>query len=95
MIDPKVLDDLARRLADAMPAGLRDLQQDVEKNIRAALSSAFTKLDLVTREEFEVQSAVLARTRAKIDALEKQVAALEAALLSKRAGNPPAPPQAH
>ena len=94
MIDPKILDDLAQRLTDALPAGLRDLQQDVEKNIRAALSSAFTKLNLVTREEFEVQAAVLARTRAKIDALEKQVAALEAELLPRRAGGSPAPPEA-
>lgn len=84
MIDPKVLDDLARRLAGAMPAGVRDLQQDVEKNIRAAVSGAFAKLNLVTREEFEVQTAVLARTRATIDALEKQVAALEAQLSVKR-----------
>lgn len=95
MTDPKILDDLAQRLADALPGGLRDLQQDAEKNIRAALSGAFAKLDLVTREEFEVQAMVLARTRAKIDALEKQVAALEAELLPKRASGPSTPPETH
>lgn len=77
MIDPKILDDLAKKLADAVPSGIRDLQHDVEKNFRAMLQSAFTRLDLVTREEFEVQTAVLGRTREKVDTLEKQVAELE------------------
>ena len=82
-MDPKVLDDLARKLADAMPSGLRDLQQDMQRNIRAALDQTFSRMHLVTREEFEVQSAVLARTRAKVEQLEKQVAELEAQLLNK------------
>ncbi len=82
-MDPKLLDDLARKLADAMPGGLRDLQHDAQKNLRAALDGAFTKLNLVTREEFDVQAAVLARTRAKLEQLEKQVAELEAQLLTK------------
>ena len=77
MIEPKMLDELARKLADAVPGGVRDLQEDLEKNFHATLQSAFNKLDLVTREEFEVQSAVLARTRSKVDALEQQVAELE------------------
>ena len=80
MIDPKILDDLAKRLADALPSGIRDLQRDMEKNFRAALQAGFNKLDLVTREEFEVQTAVLTRTRAKVDALEKQVADMESLL---------------
>ena len=80
MIDPKMLDDLAKRLADALPSGIRDLQRDVEKNFRAALQAGFSKLDLVTREEFEVQAAVLNRTRTKVDALEKQVADMESLL---------------
>jgi hypothetical protein len=82
-MDPKVLDDLARKLADAMPQGLRDLQQDMQRNVRAALDQAFSRMHLVTREEFEVQSAVLARTRAKLEQLEAQVAELEAQLLNK------------
>ncbi len=77
MLEPKMLDDLARKLADSIPTGVRELQQDLEKNLHATLQSAFGKLDLVTREEFEVQSTLLARTRAKLDALEAQIAALE------------------
>lgn len=80
MIDPKILDDLAKRLSDAMPSGIRELQRDLEKNFRTALQAGFSKLDLVTREEFEVQTAVLNRTRAKVDALEKQVADMESLL---------------
>lgn len=78
MIEPKILDDLARKLASAVPTGLQDFQKDVEKNFRAVLNSAFTKLDLVTREEFDIQQAVLARTRMKLEILETQVAELEA-----------------
>ncbi len=76
-MDPKVLDDLARRLSEAVPAGLRELQLDLEKNFRATLQSALARLNLVTREEFDVQIAVLARTRAKLEELEAQVARLE------------------
>ncbi len=77
VIDPKMFDDLTRKLADAVPPGLKGLQSDLERNFHAILQSTFNKLELVTREEFEVQSTLLARTRAKLDALEKQVAALE------------------
>ncbi|KPJ91514.1 MAG: hypothetical protein AMJ53_11525 [Gammaproteobacteria bacterium SG8_11] len=77
MLDPKHLDDLTHRLSSLIPKGVKNVQSDVEKNIRSVLQSAFAKMDLVTREEFDVQSAVLARTRAKLDALEKQVAELE------------------
>ena len=82
-MDPKTLDDLARKVADAMPAGLRVMQEDLERNLRAALQSALGKLDLVTREEFDVQAAVLARTREKLEALEGRVAVLEKALLDR------------
>lgn len=78
-MDTAKLDELARKLIDALPGGVRDLRADVEKNFRSALQSGFAKMDLVTREEFDVQTAVLARTRAKVESLEKQVAALEAA----------------
>ncbi len=73
MIDPKLFDDLAKRVAGNVPAGLQFLQEDMQKNIRSALESALTHLDLVTREEFEVQQAVLARTREKLERLEAQV----------------------
>lgn len=80
MINSKTFDELTQRIIDAIPAGARNLQQDVEKNLRAGINTAFNKLNLVTREEFEVQSAVLARTRLKLETLEAQVAALEAQL---------------
>src|SRR5690606_39192095 len=62
MIEPKLLDELARKLAGAVPPSLQDFQKDLEKNFRAVLTSTFAKLDLVTREEFDIQRAVLERT---------------------------------
>jgi BMFP domain-containing protein YqiC len=77
------LDDMVNRLFDSLPAGLRDLKQDTARNLRAALHNTLSKMDLVTREEFDIQQGVLARTRAKLEALEKQVAELEKALPGK------------
>ena len=77
MLDPKQLDDLAHRLSQALPKGLQTLKDDVDRNLRATLEAGLGRLDLVTREEFDVQSAVLARTREKIARLEAQVAELE------------------
>jgi len=79
MFDPKSIDDMASRLADALPSGLSNVKEDMEKNFHAILQGALGKLDLVTREEFEVQKAVLAKTRSKLEALEKRVDAIEAA----------------
>ncbi len=76
-MDPKIFDDLARKLVDSVPAGVRDLQQDLEKNFHATLQASFSRLNLVTREEFDAQAALLASTRAKLDQLERQVAELE------------------
>ncbi|MCF6254917.1 MAG: accessory factor UbiK family protein [Gammaproteobacteria bacterium] len=76
-LDPKKLDELARGVLDKLPAGFQTLQQDMEKNLRAALQAALTKMELVTRDEFEVQSAVLQRSREKLEALEARVAELE------------------
>jgi len=78
MLDPKHIDDLTRRLAGSLPKGLQALQDDIQRNLRAALEAGLTRLDLVTREEFDVQAAVLARTREKLARLEAQVAELEA-----------------
>ena len=80
MLDPKIIDDLSKRLADMVPSGVRQLQADLEKNFHVLLQAAFAKMDLVTRQEFDVQQGVLARTRARLEALEKQVAELEARL---------------
>lgn len=77
MFNPTMLDDIAKKLANLVPEGARELQRDVEKNFRSVLQNAFSKLDLVTREEFDVQQKVLQRTRTKLEELEKQVAALE------------------
>lgn len=80
MINSNFFDELAKNLTGLIPESLRVVQRDMEKNFRAVLQSSFTKLDLVTREEFEVQMKVLARTREKLEELEKQVTLLEARL---------------
>ena len=72
------IEGLARKLADAVPEGLKTVREDLEKNFRSVLQGGLSKLDLVTREEFEVQEAVLARTRQKLEDLETKVADLEA-----------------
>ena len=74
----ETIDQLARRLFDSMPQSVKSVREDVEKNFRSVLSSGLSRMDLVTREEFDVQQAVLARTRAKLEALEARLAALEA-----------------
>lgn len=79
MLDPKLFDDLSRRVAGNLPPGLQSLQDDLQRNLRSSMESALTKLNLVSREDFEVQQAVLLRTRGKLRALEARVAALEAA----------------
>ncbi|WP_394754377.1 accessory factor UbiK family protein [Crenothrix sp.] len=83
MFDAKSIDDIANRLINSIPPGLTNLKEDMDKNFHAILQSALGRLDLVTREEFEVQKAVLAKTRAKLDALEKRVLAIEAQVLDK------------
>ena len=77
MIDAKLFDEISQRIAGNLPAGVQLLQDDLKKNIRAAIEASLSHLDLVTREEFDVQTRVLARTRAKLDALEKQIEQLE------------------
>ena len=67
------IENLAEKLAAAVPEGLRSMREDLEHNFRAVLRSSLSKLDLVTREEFEVQEAMLARTREKLEALEAKL----------------------
>jgi BMFP domain-containing protein YqiC len=76
-LDPKILDDLARRLTDVLPPGVRAVRDDLERNFRAILQSTLARLDLVTRDEFDVQVALLTRTRERLDTLETQLSKLE------------------
>ena len=79
MIDLGQLDDLARRLSSLVPPGLREGRDELQQNFKSVLQSGLARLDLVTREEFDVQRAVLLRTREKLEALEREVQALESA----------------
>ena len=76
--DPRLIDDLARRLAGSVPESGVALRRDLEQTFKGVLQGQLARLELVTREEFDVQAAVLKRTRAKLAALEKRLAELEA-----------------
>jgi len=71
------IENLAKKLAESVPEGLRSMREDLENNFRSVLRASLSKLDLVTRDEFEVQEAVLARTRAKLEALEARLEEFE------------------
>ena len=86
MIDLSHIDDLARRLGSLVPPGLREGREEMQENFKSVLQAGLSRLELVTREEFEVQRAVLLRTREKLEALERAVAALDT-------GATPPPPQ--
>jgi hypothetical protein len=75
--DPRLIDDLARRLAGSVPASVLALRRDLEQHFKGVLQSQLAQLDLVTREEFDVQATVLRRTREKLAALEQRLAELE------------------
>lgn len=72
------IDELARRLGESVPPALREAQHDLEENFRAVLRANLAKLDLVSRDDFDVQTKVLERTRAQLEALERRLAELEA-----------------
>jgi BMFP domain-containing protein YqiC len=76
-MDKHIIDDLAGKLADAVPEDLQGLRHDIETNFRGLLQSKLDKLDLVTREEFEVQRKVLERTRSKLELLEQELEELQ------------------
>ncbi|MCA0394279.1 MAG: accessory factor UbiK family protein [Proteobacteria bacterium] len=80
MIDLNHIDDLARRLSGLVPPGLRESREELQENFKAVLQSGLAKLDLVTREEFDVQRAVLLRTREKLEQLQGRVLDLETRL---------------
>ena len=83
MLDPKKLEDLAKQIAEAVPPGVKNMAEEAEGRVKAVLQSQLSKLDLVTREEFDIQSQVLIRTREKLDAMESRIAELEAKLAQK------------
>jgi len=83
MLDPKKLEELAKQIADAIPPGVKNMAGEVEGRAKTVLQSQLSKLDLVTREEFDIQSQVLIRTREKLDAMESRLSELEAKLEEK------------
>jgi BMFP domain-containing protein YqiC len=93
MIDLNNIDDLARRLSAMVPPGLRESRDELQQNFKSVLQSGLAKLDLVTREEFEVQRAVLLRTREKLEELQRAVAELEAQAGSAPSDAASAPPR--
>ena len=72
------IESIARKLVEAVPEGLKSVGEDLEQNFRSVLTSGLSRLDLVTREEFDVQQAVLQRTREKLEDLSARLAELEA-----------------
>jgi ubiquinone biosynthesis accessory factor UbiK len=79
-LDSTSLDELAKRLADAVPPSVRAFGRDLEGNFKAVLQAQLSKLDLVSRQDFDVQSALLARTQASLVALEARLKDLETKL---------------
>jgi len=75
--DPDFLNDLARRLAESLPGSLQQAKADVERNFRAVLEAGLRRMDLVSREEFEAQSALLKRTRERLEELAERAERLE------------------
>jgi hypothetical protein len=80
MIDPKKIEQIARQVHESMPKGIREFGEDAEKKIRQVLQAQFSRMDLVNREEFDVQTQVLLRTREKLAVLEQRLASLEGKL---------------
>ena len=81
MLNPKMLDEMSKKVGEILA---QSPAKDIEKNTRALLASLFARLDLITREEFDVQQEVLKRTREKLAEMEKRVAELEQRLAQKK-----------
>lgn len=77
MLNPSQLESIVTKISESLPPGLGELPENMQKNLKMTLSAVFQKMDLVSREEFDVQTQVLAKTRQKLDALEKKVAEFE------------------
>lgn len=85
MIDPKKIEQIARQVHESMPKGVRELGKDVEQKIRHTLQAQLSRLDLINREEFDVQTQVLLRTREKLAVLEQRLSTLESLSVSASA----------
>jgi BMFP domain-containing protein YqiC len=79
VMDAFRIDEIARRLLERVPPAVRSVQQDLESNFRAVLRERLSRLDLVSRDEFEAQTKVLERTRARLEALEARLSEIEGA----------------
>lgn len=77
MLNPQKLDEFAKRLGDLLPESASQMQSEIEKNVKAGLQGVVQKMDLVTREEYEVQREILTRTREKLELLEQRLTELE------------------
>jgi len=73
MIDLRIIDDLTRKLGESLPPGMTQAKEEAEAHFRTILTSTFERMNLVTREEYDTQCAVLVRTREKLEALEKRI----------------------
>lgn len=89
MFDPKQFDDLAKKLFAILPTSVQNFEKDIQQKFKEVLQTTFSRLDLVTREEFDVQTKVLARTREKLDALQLQLDELLAKKAEKISRTPP------
>ena len=77
MLDPQKIEQFAKQITDAMPEGIRTMAQETEDKVKQVIQAQLARMDIVTREEFDVQSQVLLRTREKLIALEARLDALE------------------
>ncbi|TNH07852.1 ubiquinone biosynthesis accessory factor UbiK [Testudinibacter sp. TR-2022] len=85
MLNPKKLEQFAQQIHDALPQGVKNFGGDMEAKVKQVIQAQLAKLDVVTREDFEVQTQVLIRTREKLGALEQRLQELESKLLSDEA----------
>ncbi len=83
MIEPRIIDDIATKMSQILPPEIRKNAEEVKAQVKGVLQSKLAELNLVTREEFDIQVAVLAKTREKLHTLEQQVKELEQQLLTK------------
>lgn len=83
MFDPKKIEQIAKQIHESMPQAVKDLGSDVEQKVRQVIQGQLNKLDVVSREEFDVQTQVLLRTREKLTQLEQKLSELEDKIAGK------------